>query len=121
MNQIEGKPKLGPEESIKALSYGVETPVSIDLLLRKGDLLNPLGVLRTARTFDNTLNKNDFEIVIQRNYFGDRQTPIPSYLQRRIDETWNESISILKRMNILKHSSADQIMLKHPTEIFAFR
>ena len=92
----------------------------IDLLMRRGDLLNPLGLLRSARVYDDTLRREDYERIIARNYHEDENRPLSDAYKKRVLAVWVETIPIFEGLGIVKESSNDVIVLKKASEMAFF-
>jgi len=77
-----------------------------EILIRSGDLLNSLGILRSAKINNYVLKKEKFIELIKRKYI---LTDLPLNMLNKIDSVWNESIELFKRMNINNNSTLNEI------------
>jgi hypothetical protein len=83
-----------------------------ELLIRSGDILNILGVLRAARLNNYNLQKNVYESLIKRNYNFDLDKDLPSGMKESIKEVWDEAIQIFNEFDMLKNGDNEKIILK---------
>jgi len=89
-------------------------------LFRKGDLLTPIGILKSATWLGGTLNRNDYEAIIEINYTRKNVNGTLIGHEKEIDDVWNESIHLLKKLNILIDGTKDKIVVKNPRDLIHF-
>lgn len=78
-------------------------------LIRKGNILNTLGVIRALNIFGGSLTKEKFSSLVKDNYL----TPaLDKRLKNEINNTWKNAEKYLKEINELDSFSDEIIVLK---------
>lgn len=86
-------------------------------LIRSGDILNPLGVLRSAFIYDHILTKEQFVALVKRNY-NIIDKDLSEKMLEKVNFSWKQAIKFFKDFDLLINSSAQKIEIKEPLECF---
>jgi hypothetical protein len=81
-----------------------------EILVRSGDILNSLGILRATRIYNDTLTKGQFTELVKRNY--SIEEGLPWSLVFEIETVWNTTIKLFKYLKIDNGSNLIKIKIK---------
>ena len=81
-----------------------------EVLIRSGDILNSLGVLRSAKINNCLLPREKFIELVKRNYL--LHDEVPSEILDKINKVWDDSITLFKKMEIDNGSNPQNIIIK---------
>jgi hypothetical protein len=81
-----------------------------EALLRSGDILNSLGILRSAKLNNGVLKKLEFIELIKKNYLIEDK--IPEDIKQEIEDIWEEAIGLFNEMGINNQSTSKEIKIK---------
>jgi hypothetical protein len=85
----------------------------IEKLMRKGDILNVVGLFRAAHIFDDKITRNQFKRLVKRNYMIKK---LSKSMLKQIDEIWMECKEILHEH--IKEFTLDEIHFYNPMHKF---
>ncbi len=94
------------------MSYN-KTIAQEKLLIQSGDLLNSLGVLRSAKIHNCSLTKDKFIELVKKNYYI--TNTIPPEISSKVETIWRESINLFKEIGINDESTSNEIKIKDIT------
>ena len=81
-----------------------------ELLIRSGDLLNSLGILRSAKIHNYSLTKEKFIELVKRNY--NIIDTLPLRILEKLELIWKDSINFFEEMGINNNSTSTVIRIK---------
>lgn len=84
-----------------------------ELLIRSGDLLNSLGILRSAKIHNDSITKEKFIELVKKNY--NIPNTLPPNISEKIELIWSKSITFFEEMGINNNSTLNVIKLKEIT------
>ena len=84
-----------------------------ELLVRSGDLLNSLGILRSAKINNYCITNVKFTELIMKNYLF--PNTLPPNISEKIEITWRNSIDFFEEMGINNDSTPNEIKIKEIT------
>lgn len=88
---------------------------SLELLIRSGDILNGLGILRAAHIYGNEITREQFIELIKRNYLIE---DLKDWMYPKLDESWNFMIEWINESKIDLGSNEKIIKYKDPDWCF---
>jgi len=80
------------------------------VLIRSGDLLNSLGILRSVKINNGTLKKEEYLELIKKNYLLTKDIPLP--ISNKINSVWQEAIKLFEEIGINNKSTSKEIKVK---------
>lgn len=80
-------------------------------LIRSGNIVNTLGIIRAAHINGGTITKEHFTNLVKRNYNFTGES-LTSNLVEKIDEVWVKAISVLGKMKWLASYETNQIVIR---------
>ncbi len=86
------------------------TPEEEDLI-KTGDLLNTLGVLRAAKINNGVITLERFEKLIRSNYELNKDQ-LDNIFRKSIKDVWDESIEIFQNLGVLEENKKNLIRIK---------
>ena len=89
-----------------------------DILIRFGDLVNPIGIFRCAMIYGGKLDRKQYYYIIKKNYLIDVDKELPFYLLNRIEQVWKDSEHFFKGIGILVSFNKDIIQIQDPMDDF---
>jgi len=87
-------------------------------LLRKGDLITPIGVYRAAMANEGILEKDHFIYLVKINYFLEKDKELPMAISSKISNVWYKAEKFFEDLNIIEEFGEDKIIIKDPKECF---
>jgi len=83
------------------------------ILIQSGDLLNSLGILRSAKIYDFSLTKDKFIELVKKNYLI--ANTIPPEISSKVEIIWRKSIDLFEEIGINDESTSNEIKIKEIT------
>ena len=83
------------------------------LLIQSGDLLNSVGILRSAKIHNCSLTKVKFIELVKKNYYI--TNTIPPEISHRVETIRRESINLFEEIGINDESTSYEIKIKEIT------
>lgn len=83
------------------------------ILIQSGDLLNSLGILRSAKIYGCSLTKDKFIELVKKNYHI--ANTIPPEISSKVEIIWRKSIDLFKEIGINDESTSNEIKIKEIT------
>ncbi len=87
-------------------------------LLRKGDLITPIGVFRAAMANEGILEKKHFNYLVKLNNFLEKDKELPKEISLKVDQVWLRVKKFLDDLNIIEEFGENKIIIKDPEECF---
>lgn len=82
-----------------------------DQLLRRGNMLNTLGLMRAAFANNGILTKERYALLVRLNW---SESPFGNALSNSIEKTWNKSRKLLEDVNLLVYYRKNKLMVENP-------
>ena len=89
------------------------------ILLRKGDLITPIGVFRAAMANKGALEREHFNYLVKENYFLEKDKELPEEISLKITQAWCRSQKFFEDLNIIKVFGDKKIIIKDPKDCFS--
>lgn len=87
-------------------------------LLRKGDIVTPIGVFRAAMANEGILEKQHFNYLVKINYFLEKDKELPEEISSKITQVWSGAKKFFEDLNIIEEFGENKIIIKDPKECF---
>lgn len=87
-------------------------------LLRKGDIITPIGVFRAAMANNGILEKDHFNHLVRINYFLEDDQELPQEISSKIFHVWLKSRKFFEELDIIEEFGENKIIIRHPEECF---
>ena len=85
-------------------------------LLRKGEIITPIGVFRAAMANKGTLERDHFNFLVKKNNFLEINEELPMDILLKIKHVWQRTSAFLKDLEILVEFKEERIRIKNPKD-----
>lgn len=89
------------------------------ILLRKGNIITPVGVFRAAMANSGVLERAHFNHLVKINYFLEKEKDLPKEISLKVKIAWGSSKKFFEDLNIIEVFGEDKIIIKNPKECFS--
>ena len=87
-------------------------------LLRKGEIITPIGVFRAVMANNGILEREHFNFLVKKNNFLEVDDELSKDILLKIKQVWQRTRDFLKDLNILEEFKEEKIRIKNPKDFF---
>lgn len=87
-------------------------------LLQKGDILNPVGIFRSAMINDGLLEKEYYISLVKRNCPIDSLMQLSPEIYSKIEDVWNQAYHQFSKIGLVLDFSDERIRISDPMHTF---
>lgn len=88
-------------------------------LLRKGDIITPIGIFRATMANSGILEREHFNFLVKRNYFLEKESELPEHISQKITHVWSNLKNFLEDLDIIEEFGEKKIKIRDPKECFS--
>jgi len=88
-------------------------------LLRKGDIITPIGIFRAMMANGGVLEREHFNFLVKKNYFFEKENELPEQVSQKITQTWSNLKKFLEDLDIIEEFGEKKIKIRDLKDCFS--